>query len=57
MWGPNRVWPGSGLVLFPGFTVLALGPGLEAYYYYYYYYYYHRTGISDETIYMYIYKI
>ena len=30
MWGPNRVWPGSGLVLRcvgPGFTVLALGPG------------------------------
>ena len=30
MWGPNRVWPGSGLVircLGPGFTVLALGPG------------------------------
>ena len=30
--GPNRFWPGSGLVLRclgPGFTVLALGPGLR----------------------------
>ena len=30
LWGPNRFWPGSGLVLRclgPGFTVLALGPG------------------------------
>ena len=29
LWGPNRFWPGSGLVLRclgPGFTVLALGP-------------------------------
>ena len=29
MWGPNRSWPGSGLVvccLGPGFTVLALDP-------------------------------
>ena len=31
LWGPNRFWPGSGLVLRclgPVFTVLALGPGL-----------------------------
>ena len=30
--GPNRFWPGSGLVLRclgPGFTVLALGPGFR----------------------------
>ena len=30
LWGPNRFWPGSGLVLRclgPGFTVLDLGPG------------------------------
>ena len=30
MWGPNRIWPGSGMVVMclgPGFTVLALGPG------------------------------
>ena len=29
LWGPNRFWPGSGLVLRclgPGFTFLALGP-------------------------------
>ena len=35
VWGPNRLWPGSGLVLRclgPGFTVLARGPGREAYY-------------------------
>ena len=28
LWGPNRIWPGSGLILRcrgPGFTVLALG--------------------------------
>ena len=32
LWGPNRLWPGSGLVLRclgPGFTVLALGPGFR----------------------------
>ena len=32
LWGPNRFWPGSGLVLRclgPGFTVLALGPGFR----------------------------
>ena len=32
LWGPNRFWPGSGLVLWclgPGFTVLALGPGFR----------------------------
>ena len=32
MWGPNRFWPGSGLVLRclgPSFTVLALGPGFR----------------------------
>ena len=32
LWGPNRSWPGSGLVLRclgPGFTVLALGPGFR----------------------------
>ena len=31
LWGPNRFWPGSGLVLGclgPGFTVLALVLGL-----------------------------
>ena len=30
LWGPNRFWPGSGLILRclgPGFTVLALGSG------------------------------
>ena len=30
LWGPNRIWPGFGLVLRclgPSFTVLALGPG------------------------------
>ena len=30
LWGPNRFWPGSGLLVLrclgPGFTVLALGP-------------------------------
>ena len=39
MWGPSRIWPGSGLVIRcprPGFTVLALGPRWVAYYYYYY---------------------
>ena len=32
LWGPNRFWPGSGLVLRclgPGFIVLALGPGFR----------------------------
>ena len=32
LWGPNRFWTGSGLVLRclgPGFTVLALGPGFR----------------------------
>ena len=32
LWGPNRFWPGSGLVLRclgPGFTVLALDPGFR----------------------------
>ena len=32
LWGPNRFWPGSGLVLRclgPGFTVLTLGPGVR----------------------------
>ena len=32
LWGPNRFWPGSGLVLRClglGFTVLALGPGVR----------------------------
>ena len=32
LWGPNRFWPGSGLVLRclgPGFSVLALGPGFR----------------------------
>ena len=32
LWGPNRLWPGSGLVLRslgPGFTVQALGPGFR----------------------------
>ena len=32
LWGPKRLWPGSGLVLRslgPGFTVLALGPGFR----------------------------
>ena len=32
LWGPNRFWAGSGLVLRclgPGFTVLALGPGFR----------------------------
>ena len=32
LWGPNRFWPGSGLVLRclgPGFTVLAPGPGFR----------------------------
>ena len=32
LWGPNRFWPGSGLVLRclgPGYTVLALGPGFR----------------------------
>ena len=34
LWGPNRFWPGSGLVLRclgPGFTALALGPGFRPY--------------------------
>ena len=34
LWRRNRFWPGSGLVLRclgPGFTVLALGPGLGLY--------------------------
>ena len=32
LWGPNRFWPGSGLVLRclgPGFTVRALSPGFR----------------------------
>ena len=32
LWGPNRFWQGSGLVLRclgPGFTVLALGPAMR----------------------------
>ena len=33
MWGPNRIWPGSGLVircLGSGFTALALGPWVSS---------------------------
>ena len=57
LWGSNRFWPGSGLVLRclgPGFTVLALGPGFRPifihsfikYYCYYYDYYCEKTTHS-----------
>ena len=49
LWGPNRFWPGSGLVLRclgPGFTVLALGPGFRLIFIHIHSYYY-NTGTNN----------